>query len=977
MAAVNTPYRWLVHSLLALLLLQASASQTAWEEKNRAGEQAFQTGRLDQAEALFLEALREAQKLGPEDSRLAAIYNNLASIAFIRNNFISAESLYQKAIALMEPPGHQTQAQDNPLLQPVFDNLTMLYVKEWAFSKAIQTSWRAYHIRTKKFGPASLDAATGLSKLANLYFENVRLLPQSPGESPTEQPASAPAQENPPLSDAAMENATSPDDATKLSFAESLYRRALAIQEKLYGEDNARLVDVLNNLGEVLEAENNVPAAEQVNSRNISIVEKAYGPDDFRLALPLQHNAELQEEQGDLAGAEKLYARSLQINDNNSERAASSLPALLTEYADLLEKLHRPDEAKKLTDRATALAAQKPAKTLKASADSSSVPYVLRFEKSNSDRDGIRQTCMLVRADGHFRFEEHQRTAPSRPTTPSMPKPEDMGMGDAPPEVLSDRPGGNQVSKVFENSLDQTAFQQLSAILSASDIRGLEGSYARTAEHKDSGNEEISASILREDGVQNFAFPDNTSLRPHEAALKPLNQWLTLAEKHKGSAVKGAAPNNCSPETPKAPPMQLTSSKLSATPRGTLTLTAAAQNPPNQKTPENNQNAPPVLKIQSNLVLVRVVARDAEGHAVGTLQQNDFQLLDNRKPREIVSFSVERTNAESQAASATPITTPIPAASAPTPPESSNRSGPEQDVLYLFDDIHLTKPELDQLRRAEDTYLSSSQSHLRFAILTTSGKTTLDFTDDRQKIAEILSQIDLHPAAQSAAGDCPDMDVYTANLIVKGDEDALGAITEDTIACAFGGDPRKASAAESMAKTSAQQHLAFAHTQDRIILSALLNAFHLLLAAPGHRTLVLVSPGFVLPDNEQDFDRIIDDALHSDIVVSTLDTQGLDVNNSIAHEGFYSLQLRQAGQVAKNEILSNLAEATGGAFFHDNNDIAAGFSRTAEIPEYSYVLGFSPEGKDLDGRFHTLKVTVKDLNTLTLQARKGYQAQKQ
>ena len=64
--------------------------------------------------------------------------------------------------------------------------------------------------------------------------------------------------------------------------------------------------------------------------------------------------------------------------------------------------------------------------------------------------------------------------------------------------------------------------------------------------------------------------------------------------------------------------------------------------------------------------------------------------------------------------------------------------------------------------------------------------------------------------------------------------------------------------------------------------------------------------------------------------------------------------------------------APGGTFFHNNNDLDEGFRRTADTPEYIYVLGFSPQ--KLDGKFHKLKVTLKNPEKLTVQARQGYYA---
>jgi len=83
-----------------------------------------------------------------------------------------------------------------------------------------------------------------------------------------------------------------------------------------------------------------------------------------------------------------------------------------------------------------------------------------------------------------------------------------------------------------------------------------------------------------------------------------------------------------------------------------------------------------------------------------------------------------------------------------------------------------------------------------------------------------------------------------------------------------------------------------------------------------------------------------------------------------------------AAASANNDILSVLADGTGGVFFHNNNDLEEGFRRVAEAPEYSYVLAFAPQNLKLDGSFHMLKVTLKNPQKLSLQARRGYYAPK-
>lgn len=548
--------------MLGLLLPAMLAAQSMWEEKNRAGEKAFQEGRLSDASRLFGEALRDAQKFGANDVRLAPIYNNLGLVSFLQNNFITSEVLFERAITVME-----LQGLENPLLLPVLDNLTSLYVKEWAFGRAIQTSWRAYHIRERRFGPESLETAAGLNKLATLYLDSVRLLPLSesekaarPGLSTANVPPSNFSADLKDLS-AAYGNAASLDDATKLAIAEALFGKVLVVQEKVYGNENARLVDVLENLGEADYAQGKGGAAEEAYARAIAIVEKRFGPDGPSLAMPLEQMAVLKTEDGNYEDAEKFYRRAMQITEGKAGATDPSLSAVLTGYAALLEKMGRSDEAKTLADRAESLAASRTHKPAIES-PATSVPYILRFERSVYDRyAGVSQTCMLIRADGRFRVEEQQQAPTRGPITAQLERPPDgMPMNGLQETLTDSSENGSSAPKIFESSLDGDAFQQLRAILSAKEIREIHGSYPRRAEgNYNSSTEKIATTILRDDGVQNFTFTDTSARQPYEGSLKPLFKWLSKAEKRKGAAIKGARVNDCSPDVPKAVPMEFTS----------------------------------------------------------------------------------------------------------------------------------------------------------------------------------------------------------------------------------------------------------------------------------------------------------------------------------------------------------------------------------------------------------------------------------
>jgi hypothetical protein len=75
-------------------------------------------------------------------------------------------------------------------------------------------------------------------------------------------------------------------------------------------------------------------------------------------------------------------------------------------------------------------------------------------------------------------------------------------------------------------------------------------------------------------------------------------------------------------------------------------------------------------------------------------------------------------------------------------------------------------------------------------------------------------------------------------------------------------------------------------------------------------------------------------------------------------------------------VLEELADGTGGSFFHNNNDLEGGFRRLTTAPEFYYLLGFSPQNLKYDGHYHRLTVKLKDAGKFSVQARKGYYAPK-
>ena len=89
--------------------------------------------------------------------------------------------------------------------------------------------------------------------------------------------------------------------------------------------------------------------------------------------------------------------------------------------------------------------------------------------------------------------------------------------------------------------------------------------------------------------------------------------------------------------------------------------------------------------------------------------------------------------------------------------------------------------------------------------------------------------------------------------------------------------------------------------------------------------------------------------------------------------------VNKTGQVdllPTSELLATLAEGTGGKWYHDNNDLRTGFKLLAAAPEFVYTLAYTPSVLKSDGKYHALKVALKNPKGLALQARRGYFAPK-
>jgi VWFA-related protein len=416
----------------------------------------------------------------------------------------------------------------------------------------------------------------------------------------------------------------------------------------------------------------------------------------------------------------------------------------------------------------------------------------------------------------------------------------------------------------------------------------------------------------------------------------------------------------------------------------------AKTNPPAESAPPavptTNQevasrDTPTTFKVRVNLVLVRVVVRDASGKVVSNLKKEDFQLLDNRKLQTISSFSVETpgTRTDSLRASAAAEGT-----SNVDPTAQKAATLPQRFVSMVFDDVHMSMQDALFVRNSAGKFFAALAPSDRVAINSTSGQLKQEFTDDRGLLEKALLGILPRPSAGNGLQECPDVSYYEADLIVnKNDPQALQIATDDTVQCAFNGDQSMRSTAQSMAQSMAYAEVSRGDADTEYAYRHLEDYVRRLSAMPGQRVLILVSPGFIQSTLHSDASDLVDRATRANIVINTIDARGLytpdlgDIANPQRINGRtagYQASFRLAAQSAQEDVLAQMADGTGGTFFHNRNDLDEGMREAGAAPAFSYLLGFSPQNLKLDGNYHTLKVTLTNKQKFSLQARHGYYA---
>ncbi len=328
---------------------------------------------------------------------------------------------------------------------------------------------------------------------------------------------------------------------------------------------------------------------------------------------------------------------------------------------------------------------------------------------------------------------------------------------------------------------------------------------------------------------------------------------------------------------------------------------------------------------------------------MGDLKQENFQVFDNDKQRTISEITVEKcggpdANAADSSESAAP----------PASPDTAAQSSvlPDRTIVFLFDDMHMSFEDLAYVRKAGINVLAGVLSGSNMAaVVSTSGKVNSGLTRDPAKLQQAIMGLSPRPSDHS---DCPLIDYYQADLMVnKHDAEANADALAQVLNCDSGINPQTdLPVAQRLSEAAARCALSIVNQDVQATFAATMEIVRRMAKLPGQRTLILVSSGFlaIVQEPKTQESRLIDLAAQSNITISALDARGLFTTALVASDDTHVVpvqsrnEFRASALRANENVMAELSDGTGGTFFHNSNDLNAGFRSLTEAPETIYLL---------------------------------------
>ncbi len=410
------------------------------------------------------------------------------------------------------------------------------------------------------------------------------------------------------------------------------------------------------------------------------------------------------------------------------------------------------------------------------------------------------------------------------------------------------------------------------------------------------------------------------------------------------------------------------------------------------------------IQVDVQQVVVPVVVTDRKGHHAAGLKASDFHIFEDGVQQDIVAFGTETSG----------MTVEADTLSAGAGPQTANGATkpPGRTYILCFDTLHSTFANFGRVRDALETLFRKERDTGAQFVLIDLGRQLRVIQTATPDPAKILAKIQGSTFASVFHGaDAQAMAIEVNNMRLR--------MEQFCRKCPCGPSARTATCYPE--RQDLRQEVNARAEQTAVMTHQFLQSLKGLLVelgrVPTDRTLLLISDGFSLQPGEEFYsvagaylpnysefkfpttERMepalldaLEVAVKRNITIHSIDSRGLSVpgfsgggSSDASNSGAGGSSARNRGGSMLSELdrrqasvefqngsgLAQLAAATGGIYFHQNNDMLKNL-RTAIVDgrEY-YVLAYVPKRVERDGALRKISVVVSD-KSLTVRAREGY-----
>jgi len=397
----------------------------------------------------------------------------------------------------------------------------------------------------------------------------------------------------------------------------------------------------------------------------------------------------------------------------------------------------------------------------------------------------------------------------------------------------------------------------------------------------------------------------------------------------------------------------------------------------------------PAFRSEAELVTVDVVVTDKRGDPVADLRAEDFVVTEEGRPQKVQFFqsvtAALRTRSETAPGRSYRYSTNVGA-----------QAHAGRSFVLFVDDVHLSQEQGERAKKALEQFLNDEAETGDLVSLVAPAKALRWHTRlplGRAELVKILGSLRGSYLPEISVERVSDYEAYRIHVLQ--DEQMAERVGRrfsnfhvagrDPVNLQKDEGPRpenKGSTAgllEPFVQSRAAEAYVRATARNRTTLGALMETIQSMEAVRGRKSVIVMSPGFILDQELALFRQVEDAARRANIAMYFVDVRGLEVQSVFASAQFGSpIDSRDIGAANADLTLEaegavSLAESSGGFSVQNKNDLEAGLRRIARESQVYYLLGYAPFEGRADGKFRRINVRVNRPD-VQVRARKGYYA---